>query len=85
MTQIDNRITLASQLRAIVSMPEYEITFGAWLRSSLETTINLMASARTPDEFFHAQGAYHAINNINQQIEAIWQAEQAALEKKIKV
>ena len=82
--KIDLALRNATRLRTVVNMPEYTQTIGAWLNEAHTSALHELTTATEPHEFHKAQGAYNAIQSIQQQFESVWAAEKAALEKKAK-
>jgi len=80
----DPRILRAERLRTIIRMPEYEATIGQWLKEAHATVLHNLVKAVEPHDVHRAQGAYSAIQSLMEQFEAVWTAEDAALEKQTK-
>lgn len=77
----DPAVIRAERLRAILAMPEYKSTVGAWIDEEYQSALNSMTTAKEPHEFHPAQGAYKALNSIREQFERVFAAEKAALNK----
>lgn len=84
MPQNDPAILRAEKLRIIQSMPEYKDTIGKFLREAREAALHDMRSAKEPHEFHNSQGAFNAVEALMQQIQKVYDAEQAAIAKREK-
>lgn len=73
-------ILKAERLRAVMNMPEYEITLGAWIQEAHNEALHNMTTAIEPYQFHSAQGAYKAISSLKENIEYVLRAEKVALE-----
>lgn len=77
----DPAILRAEQLRAIMQMPEYGRTIGAWITEAHTAALHDMTTAKEPYEFHTAQGAYKAIQELKDQFDKTFLAEDAAINK----
>lgn len=84
MRKLDQAIRRAESLRAVISMPEYNRTIGAWLNEAHTSALYKLTTAKEPHEFHQAQGAYNAIQSIRENFESVWASERAAVERKQK-
>lgn len=82
--QKDPAIIRAERLRAVLAMPEYSSTIGAWIEEAYQEALHNMTSSKEPYEFHSAQGAYKAVTLIREQFERVFALEKAAREKQTK-
>lgn len=78
---IDQIKLRAERLRAVTSMPEYQDTIGKWIEDGLAQALHDMTSAKEPQEFHAAQGAYKAITSLKDTIQQVFIKEDAAIKK----
>jgi hypothetical protein len=77
----EQAILRAERLRAVMSMPEYKTTVGAWLEDAKSSALHEMEVAVEPHQFHSAQGAYKAMKGILEQFDRVFALEQAAINK----
>ena len=82
--QVDPRILKAERLRAIQNMPEYHATIGAWIDEAFKEALHNLSIAVEVHEVHRAQGAFTALTSFKDNFDKVFQAEDAAVEKKLK-
>jgi hypothetical protein len=80
----DPVLVRADRLRAIMAMPEYHVTIGAWIDEAGREVLHSLTSAKEVHEIHRAQGAYSAIENLKAQFAKVFASEQVILEKQHK-
>lgn len=80
MSKREPAIVKAERLRAVMSMPEYGSTIGAWISEAETAALHDMTEAKEPHEFHNAQGAYKAVRSIREQFDRVFAAEAAAID-----
>lgn len=84
MTKKDPNILRAERLRAVMNMPEYEVTIGAWLKEAKSEADYQLQTATEPHEIHRAQGKVALIRSIDEQFERVFACEKKSLEKSYK-
>lgn len=82
--QVDPNILRAERLRAIMNMPEYHATIGAWLEEAIKEAQHNLASAIEVHEVHRAQGSFTAINSFKDNFDKVFRAEDVAVDRKLK-
>jgi len=77
----DQAVLRAERLRAVMAMPEYKSTVGAWIEDAKNSALHEMEIAVEPHQFHSAQGAYKAMKGIAEQFERVFAMERAAIAK----
>lgn len=81
MTTKEPAIIRAERLRAVMAMPEYEVTIGAWVDEAYKSALHGLTTAKDPNEVYAAQGAYRSVSSLKEQFEQVFRAEQAVIER----
>lgn len=84
MTKKDRFILQAERLRAVMAMPEYEVTIGEWIKEALRAANHALHSAQEPIEIYRAQGMLSAVKGISEQFDRVFDLEKAAHAKAAK-
>ena len=80
----DPTLVRADRLRAIMAMPEYHVTIGAWIEEADRSALHDLMTAKEIHEVHRAQGAVSAMENLKAQFNKVFANEQAILEKQHK-
>lgn len=81
MQKIDQVILRAERLRSVMAMPEYEATIGAWIKEGFREAQHNLHVAVEPYQMHRAQGYFSAMQNLQEQIDRVFELEKAAHEK----
>jgi hypothetical protein len=82
--KVDPNILRAERLRAVMAMPEYASTFGAWLEEAKAQASHSLSTAVEVHHVHRAQGGYQMIQSILDQIDKVFQLEDSAVEKQLR-
>lgn len=82
--KVDPRILRAERLRAIMNMPEYHDTLGAWIEEAYRSALHKLSSAVEVHDVHRAQGSYEQISSLRDMFEKVFREEEVAVEKQLK-